>query len=226
MRKMVSVAAIAAALALPAVGAQSQTLEIGYGSAGSITQIASSSPPFLQVVGPDFYAQAFDFFAGTDLGSSTATIAYLGNGTETIWITETGLNIGPTPQNLLFTTGLTQNNVPVGASITETTYFDAANTPFGTGTVLATDTFTSAGYQTSSMAITAYHPYSLTEEYTITVPPGAPPVILSSISLQTTAQGAISVVPEASTWGMMLLGFGGLGFVGYRSSRRGAALAF
>jgi len=226
MRKMVSVAAIAAALALPTLAAKSSTLEIGYGPAGSINTIASGSPPFLQVNGPDFYAQAFDFYAGTDLGTSTATIAYLGNGKETIWITETGLNVGPTPQNLLFTTGLTQNFVPAGASITETTYFDAADRAFGTGTTLATGTFTSAGYQTGSMAITAYHPYSLTEEYTINVPPGAPPVILSSISLQTTAQGAISVVPEASTWGMMLLGFGGLGLVGYRSARRGAALAF
>jgi PEP-CTERM motif len=29
------------------------------------------------------------------------------------------------------------------------------------------------------------------------------------------------VVPEASTWAMMLLGFVGVGFVGYRQSRNG-----
>jgi hypothetical protein len=34
-----------------------------------------------------------------------------------------------------------------------------------------------------------------------------------------------SVVPEPSTWGMMLLGFAGLGFVGFRASRRTAAAA-
>jgi hypothetical protein len=32
-------------------------------------------------------------------------------------------------------------------------------------------------------------------------------------------------VPEASTWAMMLVGFAGLGFVGYRASRRSAAFA-
>jgi hypothetical protein len=32
-----------------------------------------------------------------------------------------------------------------------------------------------------------------------------------------------SVVPEPSTWGMMLLGFAGVGFVGYRRSRNGRA---
>jgi hypothetical protein len=34
-----------------------------------------------------------------------------------------------------------------------------------------------------------------------------------------------SAVPEPSTWAMMLLGFAGLGFVGYRRTRKGVALA-
>jgi PEP-CTERM motif len=34
-----------------------------------------------------------------------------------------------------------------------------------------------------------------------------------------------AVVPEPSTWAMMLAGFAGLGFVGYRASRRSAATA-
>jgi hypothetical protein len=34
-----------------------------------------------------------------------------------------------------------------------------------------------------------------------------------------------SSIPEPSTWAMMLLGFAGLGFVGYRASRRAAAAA-
>ena len=32
-------------------------------------------------------------------------------------------------------------------------------------------------------------------------------------------------VPEPATWAMMLLGFAGLGFVGYRASRRTGAAA-
>ena len=34
-----------------------------------------------------------------------------------------------------------------------------------------------------------------------------------------------SVVPEASTWAMMLTGFAGLGFAGYRTSRKAASVA-
>ena len=34
-----------------------------------------------------------------------------------------------------------------------------------------------------------------------------------------------AAVPEASTWAMMLIGFAGLGYAGYRSSRKSAALA-
>jgi hypothetical protein len=35
---------------------------------------------------------------------------------------------------------------------------------------------------------------------------------------------AIASIPEPSTWAMMLLGFAGLGFAGYRASRRSVAL--
>jgi hypothetical protein len=34
-----------------------------------------------------------------------------------------------------------------------------------------------------------------------------------------------STIPEPSTWSMMLIGFAGLGFAGYRKSRRPAARA-
>jgi hypothetical protein len=40
-----------------------------------------------------------------------------------------------------------------------------------------------------------------------------------------TSQGFVVGVPEPSTWAMMLLGFAGLGFAGYRSSKSKAALA-
>jgi hypothetical protein len=35
-----------------------------------------------------------------------------------------------------------------------------------------------------------------------------------------------TLIPEPSTWAMMLLGFAGLGYAGYRASRKGAALSF
>jgi hypothetical protein len=45
---------------------------------------------------------------------------------------------------------------------------------------------------------------------------------LDSGSLTETAG---SPIPESSTWAMMLLGFAGLGYAGYRASRKSAALA-
>jgi hypothetical protein len=35
--------------------------------------------------------------------------------------------------------------------------------------------------------------------------------------------GAVEAVPEPSTWAMMLIGFAGLGFAGYRRARAGHA---
>ena len=52
-----------------------------------------------------------------------------------------------------------------------------------------------------------------------------------SISVATIPTGfsdstvAITSVPEPSTWAMMLLGFAGLGFAGYRASRKSAVAA-
>jgi hypothetical protein len=34
-----------------------------------------------------------------------------------------------------------------------------------------------------------------------------------------------TTIPESSTWAMMLLGFAGLGFAGYRTSRKTASIA-
>jgi PEP-CTERM motif len=36
--------------------------------------------------------------------------------------------------------------------------------------------------------------------------------------------GAVSAVPEPSTWAMMLIGFAGLGFVAYRRTKKSAAM--
>jgi len=43
--------------------------------------------------------------------------------------------------------------------------------------------------------------------------------------LFTEVEGLPSPVPEPSTWAMMVLGFLGLGFAGYRSARKKALVA-
>jgi hypothetical protein len=48
--------------------------------------------------------------------------------------------------------------------------------------------------------------------------------LLDNVSL-TTAVSVADAAPELSTWAMMLLGFAGLGFAGYRASRNSAGLA-
>jgi hypothetical protein len=179
----------------------------------------------VSVVGPGslFQATAQDFSFGADLGSTNATISVLGTPGETIsiWVTETDIDLGPTPQKLSIVSALTQNTLPEGATVTETTYFDASNTAYGTGMKLATATFTSIGTNAPvTSVVDALTPYSITEEYDVTFSLPAPPTALSTISLTTTTDGPIPIVPEPSTWMMMAIGFAGLGYAGYSRGRR------
>ena len=52
-------------------------------------------------------------------------------------------------------------------------------------------------------------------------------VVLSTGKSGSVAAGTLVVagVPEPATWAMMILGFAGIGFMGYRRSRKGAAIA-
>ncbi len=59
-------------------------------------------------------------------------------------------------------------------------------------------------------------PFSKTVELGMTLPAGTD----LELDFQLTAQGIASSVPEQSTWVMMLLGFGGLGYRAYRRGRK------
>jgi PEP-CTERM motif len=53
-------------------------------------------------------------------------------------------------------------------------------------------------------------------------------VMLSSVTVSNITVGdspSPTSVPEPSTWAMMLLGFAGGGFAGYRTSRKAASIA-
>jgi hypothetical protein len=81
---------------------------------------------------------------------------------------------------------LNQNTLPEGATVTETTYFDAGNTAYGTGTQLASATFTSIGTSTPAPTlVNAMGPYSIIDEYEVALALSAPPTALSTISLTT-----------------------------------------
>lgn len=167
-------------------------------------------------------SDSIDAASGADLGSTNLTVSENFSGELTIWVTETGIDLGPTPQKLSIFSALTQNSLPPGATVTETTYFDAGDVAFGTGTQLATKTFTSI--DTSSPGVTtvvdAPTSYSITEEYHVTIPIPTGPALLSTISIQTTPDGPIPIVPEPSTWIMMAIGFAGRGWAGYGRRRQ------
>jgi hypothetical protein len=59
----------------------------------------------------------------------------------------------------------------------------------------------------------------------VTLPPYGVVVISSLGPDYTSAQSLSFSTPEPSTWAMMVLGFGGLGFAGYRKSHKAAAIA-
>jgi hypothetical protein len=103
--------------------------------------------------------------------SQTLDAVAIGGGTATIAITETGLS-APLSTLLGFQSSFTSNLQPGIPSVTETTYFNANNTAFGTGTLLSLKAFSGIGgtdvQNGSGTSNNTDGLYSLTEVYTIT----------------------------------------------------------
>ena len=128
-------------------------------------------------------------------------------------VTGTGgtLNVFITAQGLTAPTGaffsaFTQNALTAGVTVQELTFLDTGNGLYG-GVQIGSATFTGIGTTTqTAFASAGPLPYSVTEEYIITV--GA--------SGGTANSTIVVSVPETSTWAMMILGFFGVGFLAYR----------
>jgi hypothetical protein len=56
---------------------------------------------------------------------------------------------------------------------------------------------------------------------------GTPPAsyVFDDLTVSGISKGTSSAAPEPSTWAMLLIGFAGLGFAGYRASRKSFAIA-
>jgi hypothetical protein len=194
----------------------------------TFTTLASGSSPLSLPATPccgatDSFSVAVDVtgtppLASGSLLTDTIDVNSKAAGTLIIWVTETGLT-SPLGKDK-FTSGLTSNVLDSGiSSVTLSTFVsptDGVSPP--NGTKLDTDTFTGQGTQTASTVDNpGAGPYSLQEVYVIHAK-GAGDTDLT-ISLTS------SVVPEPSTWAMMLAGLAGLGFLGYRKARLGTLAA-
>ena len=209
----VALAALASAANAQVVSLQLQ--ESGFPTAfiGSGTSTANFSGNFDTFFISSLDATAMSTNNGPLLISHTINSSSTAGGTLTILVTATGLSTGTRAMTSVFNEIFVQGSV----TIQESAFVDPADVAFSMALPLGSATFTANGHSKQDTFLPLLLPFSLTEEYVITATGAA------------TNNSMIAVnVPEPSTWAMMLLGFAGLGFAGYRRQRwsRGSACAW
>jgi hypothetical protein len=163
-------------------------------------------------------AQDFVALGGFDLlNSNTQNTSTTKAGTLSVYVTAQGIT-GPLGRPD-FLSSFTVNSLPKGWTVTENTFLDPANGLYNagqtanTGTLLASHVFTSGAFVGPIDTLSPFFltgPFSVTEQYII----------------HATGKGSdnstidIAAVPEPSTWAMLMLGFGGLGLMYGRRTRR------
>jgi len=218
-----ALAASACALCAVPAGATT-TIDIGWNTVGGqigIATLATGSGSGVSWVGsllgfnfnvvsgsdPD----PLDFLSTADDGAPGAA------GPIYVYVTETGLTSLKSPVDIR--SSLTENELSPGWTVTETTFEDNSNAAYGQATTLLSHTFT--GPITTPSALSGVtldsvsSPFSITQMYEITA---------TGVGSAGSTEH-VSVVPELATWGMLVLGFAGLGLAGYRGSRKTAAFA-
>jgi hypothetical protein len=139
------------------------------------------------------------------LNSTTNDVRTKTSGTSTLDVFVTIQGLTKTIIHHGFFSGFTENLLPTGWSVVETTYLDNSNIKYGRATTLGTETFTHAtspGVFTVADNLAPGSLFSVTERYHI-VAKGAG----SELSTQTISTG----VPEPATWALLVMGFGGAG---------------
>ncbi len=215
--------------ALIALPAQAEQIYIGFQEAGvnggAITLKASgpatSGPFFNGSYGSFHITNALGLDTGAspsepDFGSSV-TVATRGAlataSTITIYVEEAGLT-GPSQA---FQVGLTGNFLSAGWTAVETAYETsgaAPPPPWVTANALFSHMFTGTNVAVAENGIGAAAGsgfYTLTEKYVISAP-------VSSLSGHALLTENVLTIPEPSTWGMLVLGFVGLGYAAFRRS--------
>jgi len=211
-------AALAAALAVSASANAATTISIGAAhDGGAITDLATgtTSAGVLTASVGNFDVNQITALFGPlpDLLSSNALDASnngLG-GTLDVYVTIQGLT---SAMAHTFKSSLTENVLSAGWTVVESTYLNNDNSKYGTLTQLASNSFTNIGTSVQNANPTVAGTYSITELYHITA--------VGAGNAQSTID--VSGIPEPATWGLMILGFGGIGAM-VRNRRRQAVFA-
>ncbi|MHA6724263.1 PEPxxWA-CTERM sorting domain-containing protein [Sphingomonas sp. RS2018] len=120
--------------------------------------------------------------------------------TVSVFITETDLSSFNGSLTSAFT-----SNVPTNSSTVISSYYSTGNALWG-GTQLRSSTFNAAGTTTATDTLNLTGPFSATVRYDITFNSGRGGDFNGTANLNATA------VPEPATWGMLMVGFGAMGF--------------
>jgi hypothetical protein len=224
LKTLLPAAVLAAGLAVAA--SANATVQIGYSVNGGSITTAATGANNASISGltigvfnvNDLSAVAFNnplFLTSSAIDTDTT-----GAGFIDIFVTETGL-ANATDSGGSFRSGVTTNFLVGGVTLTSSTFASASN-QLWTGTLLASHLFTGAGPESGSsvngfVANGGTGFYSITEQYHL-VSTGAGGGASSTISML--------AVPEPATWGLMIMGFGGIGaLVRGRRARPMAATA-
>jgi hypothetical protein len=228
--KVFAAVAMASASMLWAASANADTIEIGVGSVPATVAGPVPGPGpltlsnFMGVAGWSITATATSAPPGNLLESDTIDLVLTAPPTSPIfiWVTAFGVTSPTGLQMLQSTFTSNQLNNP-GWSVTERTWVDNTNTPFGTGTPLSSATFsnpTSQSAQATAPA-TLTNPYSVTEEYIVT--PAANATVGQSATYTIDVAPIPGPIVGAGLPGLIFAGGGLLAF--WRRKRNAQALA-
>lgn len=214
--KKITLVALATGLAMAAVPANA-AISIGYSTDGgtTITPVASGSGLVSWSGTIDGYSTAvnatgFPLSVQPSLLTNSLNVSTdSGAGSLLIYITQTGLSSYSGGLLSSFTSNVLSGSA---TSVLESTYIDTSNGLWG-GALQASQLFTAIGAVADTTSVSATGPFSETAVYKLNFNSGAG-------SFNDTIN--IAAVPEPSTWGLMLLGFAGMGMV---LRRRKSAIA-
>ncbi len=210
MKRMVFMAVLAVLALVFVSGAYADTISIGLQEGGGITTVASGPSPQSFTGSFGTFSQVSVSGVGTfslnlpSLGSQTIDVASSGiAGTLNVWVTDTGIT---SPTGLTaFLSSFTSQLLPLGWTVTTSTYVDNSNAAYGTATLLNSSTFATIGAFVGTNSATTASPYSATELFVITA---------NTTSGVTNDTIQLSAMPEPGT--LALFGSGLISLVGLR----------